>query len=202
MSLVDDHEIPGGLAKVWFFGARKLVGTEDDGILLERVQVTGANGFVETAGLEDHRGEVKLVLKLLAPLLAQVGGKDDQEAPLPLGPLPGDQSSGLNRFTKAHFVGKGGPLREGTAEGEQRGLDLVRIEVNLRIGEYGGKLLHAIGGATPGQFVSQVFRVVGGQAHPLGVRSQSAIVADEEYLFPGRKSCRRGDGTYLLTGVP
>lgn len=114
----------------------RTVGTEDDRVLLERVQIAGADSLVETAALEDQRRQVELVVKLLAPLLAQVGGEDDQEAPLSLGPLLRQKKAGLNRFPQTHLVRQDRAFREGATKGKKRRFDLVRVQIDLGIGEH------------------------------------------------------------------
>lgn len=47
-------------------------------------------------------------------------------------------------------------------EGEERGIHLVRIQIDLGIDERTGQFLDAVGGASFGQFVGDVLRVVGG----------------------------------------
>src|SRR5262249_26046993 len=85
--LVDDHEVPSGLPKIGFLGPRELIRAEDDRALLEGVQIPSPNGIVEAVAFEDDGGQIELVLEFLAPLLAQVGGEDDEEATLSLRPF-------------------------------------------------------------------------------------------------------------------
>lgn len=70
VSLVDDHEVPRCLAEVSLLRSGEVVRAEDDGFLKEGVQIARADGGVEAALLDDQRGQVELLLQLLAPLLA------------------------------------------------------------------------------------------------------------------------------------
>ena len=56
----------------------------------------------------------------------------------------------------------GSPARKWVAEGEQRRLDLVRVQVDLGIRQHGRQLLDAVGGTPLRQFVGKILGVVGG----------------------------------------
>ena len=51
--LIDDGEVPLGMADVWRFGLGKLKGADDDFVGVEGVEVAGFDGCVETLGLQD-----------------------------------------------------------------------------------------------------------------------------------------------------
>jgi hypothetical protein len=61
------------------------------------------------------------------------GRNDDQQLPPLLCPFFGKKNPGLNRFPKSNFVGEDRAFRERRAEREQRGVDLVRVQVDLGV---------------------------------------------------------------------
>ena len=88
--------------------------------------------------------QVELVLQFLMPLLAQVG-RDDDEYPAPsLGPALRDHQARLDGLAEAHFVGKDDAARKRVAAGEEGGIDLMRVEIDLGIDQRRGKRLHGV----------------------------------------------------------
>jgi len=65
------------------------------------------------------------------PLLAQVGGHDDQDAATALGPALRDDEAGLDGFSEPDLVREDDAARQRIAAGEEGRLDLMRVEVNL-----------------------------------------------------------------------
>lgn len=63
----------------------------------------------------------------------------------------------------------------GTVEGEQGGLDLVRVEVDLSVGQPADEALNRIGRATSGQLVRHQLRMKAGQGRnaPCGIGTPS-----------------------------
>ena len=76
--------------------------------------------------------------------------------------LPQDQAS-FNCFAQANFVCEDSALRERILECEERGFDLVRVEVDLSVGEYCSEFLDAVSSAAASEIVSEVFCVVVGE---------------------------------------
>ena len=145
--------------------AGELVGAEDDGVLLEGIEVAGPDRLVEAACLQDDGRQEELVRQFLAPLLAQVGRHDDQQAALSFGPVLGEQEPGLDGLAQPDFVGQDRTLREGAAEGEECGLDLMGIQIDLGIGQHRRELLDAVGGTAFGELVGKILGVKVGQVH-------------------------------------
>ena len=71
-------------------------------------------------------------------MLAEIGRRDDQDPPLSLRPLL--------RQDQPHLVGQQRPLREGRPEREEGGVDLVGVQIHLRIHERSRQLLDVIRG--------------------------------------------------------
>ena len=88
--------------------------------------------------------QAELVLQLLMPLLAQVRGNNDQNPAPPLRPALRDHQARLNGLAEAHFVGKDDAARKWVAAGEEGGIDLVRVEVDLGIDQRRGQRLHGV----------------------------------------------------------
>jgi len=70
------------------------------------------------------------------------------------------KQAGLDRLSETDLVGEDRALGERALEREERGLDLVRVQVHLRIGEHRGELLDAVGGAAARQLVGKIPRMV------------------------------------------
>ena len=67
------------------------------------------------------------------PLFAQIGRHDDEDATLALGPALGDQQASFNGLAQANLVGQDHAFGKWIAGGEQRRVDLVRVQIHLRI---------------------------------------------------------------------
>jgi len=79
-------------------------------------------------------------------LLAEIGRRDDQDPPLSLRPLLRQDQPRLDGLSEPHLVGQQRPLREGRPEREEGGVDLVGVQIHLRIHERSRQLLDAIRG--------------------------------------------------------
>ena len=101
VGFVDDHQIPACLADVRLHLPDEMVRTDNDGVLLEGIEVAGPDGVVEGAGFQDDRRQEELVGQFLAPLLPQIGRHDDQDATLPFRPALVDQEPGLDGLSQA-----------------------------------------------------------------------------------------------------
>lgn len=162
---IDDDEVPCRLLHVRLLRTRKLVGADDDGRLLKWIQVPASNRFIETLRFENDRGKVELLVEFLTPLLAQVGGYDDKQVPLSLGPFLRNEQPCLDRLPKPNLICEDCALRERTAKREERCFDLVWVQVDLRVRENGRQLLDTVRRAAAGQFESEVFGMIVGQLH-------------------------------------
>lgn len=136
VGFIDDDEIPRCLLHVRFFAPHELIRANHDCLLLERVQVPGANSVIERAFLEDHGAQEELIGKLLAPLLAKIRRHDDQQPPLPLGPMLRQKKPGFDRLSESDLIREDGALRKRITKGEKCSLDLMRIEIDLRVREH------------------------------------------------------------------
>jgi hypothetical protein len=89
---------------------RKLEGTDHKLLLLEGVARTVLSHFVVVLGLKNNGRQEELFLNLLRPLLAQVGGRFDQNPALTLGPFLGKHQPRLDGFAKTDFISKNSTL--------------------------------------------------------------------------------------------
>ena len=85
---------------------------------LERTEVALLDGRVVGLGFQDPAGQEELLGQLLIPLLAQVGRRDDQDAPLALRPLLRQHQAGFDGLAETDFVG------------QQRALGKRRLKAN------------------------------------------------------------------------
>src|SRR5450756_423957 len=135
---------------------------------------------VEAARLQDDGRQVELVRQLLRPLFAQVGRHDHQHPARALDPLLRQQQPSLDRLPQPHLVGEDGALGKRAAEGEERRLDLMRVEIDLRVGENSSELLDAVGRAALGDLVGEVLGVEVGdherRALPFGSRGRHVVI--------------------------
>ena len=180
MRFVDHDQVPAGLPQIGLLATRELVGAHDDRVLLKRVQIARTDGSVEAAGLQDGARQVELVGQLLRPLLAQVGRHDHQHLPPALGPLLRQEQPSLNRLPQPHFVGENRALGERAAEGEERRLNLVGVEIDLRVSKNRRELLDAARRAALGDLVGEVLGVEVGdherRALPFGSRGRHVAI--------------------------
>jgi len=69
----------------------------------------------------------------LTPLLAKVRWADDEQGTPSFRPILGEQYPRLDCLAESYFVGEDGPLGQGRPESEERGLNLVGIQIHLGI---------------------------------------------------------------------
>ena len=82
---------------------------------------------------EDPAGKKELLGELLVPLLAQIGRRDHQNAPLAFGPSLRKHQSGLDGLAQADLVGQQGPFRERRIKREQGSFDLMGVQIDLAL---------------------------------------------------------------------
>ena len=126
---------------------------------VERVGDALPQDFEPRLCVEHPRREVELRLQLLLPLLAERRGHDDQDPALAFGPSLGDHEPGLDRLSEADFVGQDRAFRERRADGEERRVNLMRVEIDTRPGDRPGERLDASCRAPEGERVSPVLAV-------------------------------------------
>ena len=107
MGFVQNHQIPLDGLDVIGLGLGELVRADDGACCaLERVAAVLLAKGVVALGLQQNTLQVELVLQFLVPLLAQVGGHDDQDATAALSPALGDHQPRLDGLAEPHFVGQ------------------------------------------------------------------------------------------------
>jgi hypothetical protein len=171
MGFVDDHQVPRHGLHVLGFACRELIGADEYGgavaCEVERVCRTVLDGLAVGPGFKQAGGDTELVCQFLMPLLAQVGRGDDQNAALALGPFLRDQQACFDGFAETDFVGKDGAPGQRVARREQRGVDLVRVQVDLSIQQRTGHAVHGIGRGTAGQLMREIRELVRAVGHRL-----------------------------------
>lgn len=106
MRLVEDDDVPGHRAQIRDLGLGELIGADDGRANVEWVGDAVTPLLVVALGLQDLPVQRELVLELLMPLLAQVGGDDDQHATLALGPELRQHEAGLDGLAQPHLIGE------------------------------------------------------------------------------------------------
>ena len=156
---VNDNEVPGDGPDIALHGAGEIDGRDDDPIGQERGRIAAAVGLAERGGVQDGRGQVEFLLKFEAPLLTDGGGADDEQAAAPLGPELAENQAGLDSLAQADLVGQEDALAEGGIQGEQGGVNLVRVEINGGVEQRRGEAVRIGGGPLKRQFVGEILRV-------------------------------------------
>ena len=159
---IHHHQVPADALQVVGPGFGERVGADDrPRVVLERLRIARLARGVVTARFQDQTLQVELVLQLLVPLLAQVGRNDDEDAPLALGPVLGDDQARFDGLPQTHFVGQDDAPRQRIAAGEQGRFHLVRVEVDGGIEQRGPHRLDAVRSGAPAQLPSDVLALMG-----------------------------------------
>lgn len=150
MRFVENDQVPRDFLDVVGLGLGELVGADDRaGGEHERVplRLLAAVSFLQRVvalGFEDQPLQTELVLQFLMPLLAQVGGDDDENPAPPFGPALRNDQARLDGLAEAHLVGKDDAARKWVAAGEEGSIDLMRVEIDLGIDQRRGQRLHGV----------------------------------------------------------
>ena len=130
-----------------------------ESVFLEWAKAPPSDRGVVRFRFQDQTGEEELFLKLLMPLLAEIGRRDNQAFGASVRPISGTIPF-RPRWSCPAPLRVGGQqctLGQWRAESEQSRFNLVRVQINLSIDERPGELLDAVGGASLGQFMSENF---------------------------------------------
>ncbi len=161
---VHHHQVPGRVVDVRRLVARELVRADDDvSVGLEGPELAGLDGVVVGLRFENPARQEKLVRQLLMPLLAKVRRRNHEHSAFSLGPPLRQHQARLDGLSEPDFVGEQHATRQRRLEGEQRRVDLVRVQVDLRIDQGAGQPVVTVRRAASRQFVRVVLRVVGRQ---------------------------------------
>ena len=107
---VDHHQVPRHGLNVAGLALGELIGTDDDFRHFKRTELALPDRSVIGLGFENPAGQEEFFGQLLKPLLAQVRGSNDQNAPLPLRPLLRQHEARLDGLAQAHLIGEQGAL--------------------------------------------------------------------------------------------
>jgi hypothetical protein len=136
MCLVDDHEVPRHGPDGVRLGTSEVVGADDHGgFVVEEISDAGFLTGGDRPGIEDDRGNEELLRQLLHPLIPQCGRHDREDPPATFGSKLTDDEAGLDRLAEPHFVREQRAPRQRRTKCEERGVDLMRIEVDRRVHE-------------------------------------------------------------------
>ena len=130
--LVDDHKVPADPANELRLRSRELVARyKDEPGLVEGITITLTNALFEASPFQDEGRKIEFLRELCEPLLPEARRQDEEDAPFILRPLLRDDDAGLDGLAEAHLVREEDSPRQGGAEGSQRGVYLVGIQVDL-----------------------------------------------------------------------
>lgn len=163
VGFVDHDKVPTHETDLRRLATCELVGADDDLAAFERADISLPDGRVVELRLQNPTGQEEFLLKFLMPLFAKIGWRDDEHATLPLCPFLREHQPGLDGLAESDFVREKCPLRERRPECEQRGFNLMGIEVHLRIHQRAGELLDTVRRTTLGQFMGEVLGVIVGK---------------------------------------
>jgi hypothetical protein len=131
MGFIDSRQVPVRGLNIRRLAPRKLIGANDDLIAgFEWASASPPHSLVVGTRLQDGTGQEELLLQLLEPLFAQAGRCNDQDPPLSFGPFLRDDQTRFGRFPEADLIGEQRASGERGLECEQRGLDLMGIQVD------------------------------------------------------------------------
>ena len=93
-------------------------------------------------------------------MLADGSRADDEQAAAALGPKLAEDQAGFDGLAQADLVGQQDALAEGRFQGEQGGVNLVRVQVNGRVEQGSGEAVNIGRGPLKRQFVCEVAGVI------------------------------------------
>ena len=194
---VDDHYIPRNCTQLGFQLGGKLIGHDDDRLAnlpLQGGEHVASGLLAQRNGIHHGGGHGELVVQLLRPLLAQARRADDQEPTAALSPVLANHQRCFDGLAQPHLVSQQYAFLQWVPKGEQRRLDLMRVQIDAGIEQRLGEAINAIGGVSPRQLVGVVLGVVGGdQSVPSAFFDWSAIqpsmsVARKRHVPPTLKA--------------
>ncbi|OPZ67417.1 MAG: hypothetical protein BWY83_02619 [bacterium ADurb.Bin478] len=133
--LVDHHQVPGHGANLSALAAGEMDGGEQHLRLIKRIAETAQLRLAVRCRVEDHVGQVELFLQLQAPLLAQRGRTDDQQASLALCPELAQQKTRFDGFAQPHLIGQQHAFGKRRTQSKKSSVDLVRVQIHTGIKE-------------------------------------------------------------------
>jgi len=162
---INDHKVPVRGTDIRCFTARELVRANDDVLDVEGLGVALLDRSIIGLGFEDAARQEELFLQFLVPLLTEIGRRDGQEMAFALCPSLGKDEPRFDRLPQSHFIRKNGTFGKRRLERKQRSVDLMRVQVNLRVHERTCELLDTVRGTALRQLVGEILRVVMRQVH-------------------------------------
>ena len=105
MRFVNDDQVPRGSGDIRRLGASEVVGADDDGVFdFKRTKISLLDCLVIGLRLQYPARQKELLSQLLVPLLAEIRRRDDEDAPLPLGPSLGKNKPRFNGLAETDLV--------------------------------------------------------------------------------------------------
>ncbi|MCY1550620.1 hypothetical protein D9M68_868870 [compost metagenome] len=135
VGLVDDDHIPRHGRQLVFHAGGEVDGHDADDVTVQRVVDAAFTKPVPGACIEHFGGQVELVGQFLRPLLAQGRRANHQQAAPALCPQLAQHQCSFNGFAQTHLVGQYHAFAERVLEREERGVNLVWVEVNAGVKE-------------------------------------------------------------------
>ncbi len=105
---------------------------------------------------------MKLVNHFLGPLLSQIRRNNHKQPTLTLCPSLRQEKTRLDGLPEANLIGEDDAARKGIAQGEERCIQLVRVEVHLGVGERPGKTVDTAACRSLCELVSKIESMVRG----------------------------------------
>ena len=130
VGLVIYHKVPLRARQEVGLPGGKLIGTNEN-LAAGRERVQREVFFL----FENQGREKELVLQLHAPLAAERGGSDNQDAAPVLGPKLADDDSGLDGLAQSHFVGQDHALGEWGLKRKKGRHHLMGVQVDTCLGQ-------------------------------------------------------------------
>ncbi len=163
VGFVKHHQVPVDGAQAGRNPSRVFVGQDDHGLAgAQGIGLARLGHVLHALRVENYGGEGELLSQLLSPLFAERRRRDQQDQTLTLPPALRHDQRGLDRLAETHLIGEQDALGEGRAQGEQRRIHLVRVEIDARRGQRLRQALafrHALAGKEVGEILSLERRI-------------------------------------------
>ena len=160
VGFIDDDEIPRRDHELVGMARGKLERADNDSLLLERALLALFDHFVVVARFENECRQKEFFFDLLRPLLTKVSRTNNQDEAFAFRPFLGKDEARFDGFSKTDFIGENGALGQRRLERKERGLNLVRVEIDLRVEQCSRQFFGVGNRMAPAEFMGEEFCVV------------------------------------------
>jgi len=135
VGFVNHDQVPGDGPQQGAVAAGEVDGGDHHQGLVKGIGLALALNLAHGAGVDDAVGEMKFFLEFHAPLHPQSGRADDQQPAAALGPVLAKDQPRLDGLAQPDLVSEDHAPGKRGAEGEEGGLELMGIEIDVGVEE-------------------------------------------------------------------